>query len=124
MTAMPFPLRRTREGEATHQDRKFRRRARRMYGRTITTRHPDVCEECGQEVPVGSNAFWARGAGMAHLECAERVYQEHLAVPVAGRTDEQRDADYHAWREGGSGSYADHIAGAAEDALLREEMGQ
>lgn len=124
VTGVPYPIRRTPEGERVHAERRVRRTARRLHGRSIVVKFAAECDSCGREMNPGDNAWWARGAGMTHPECAEAELEQYKATTGVGRTDAEANADHRRWRNGAIGSYRDYIEGAAEDALLREEYGQ
>lgn len=39
----------------------------------LNMRFPGSCLECGKRVSVGEQAFWARGVGVKHIECAQKA---------------------------------------------------
>lgn len=52
----------------------------------LNMKFPGTCLVCGKSISMGEQALWSRGAGVKHVECAEREtgQKDAIACVVCG----------------------------------------
>lgn len=63
----------------------------------ITLKYDGVCRKCGEEIPAGSKAHWARGAGVwCQGGCDSADVNPDPEIAQAHREQARMDSEYNA----------------------------